>query len=79
MYDALWADVHPAACGHLTIVCNAQSSSTVECLLIIEHTDHQTVCDDDTRRSLVGFKQTKWMTGLDNEGLIIGSELPDIF
>ena len=79
MYDALWTDVHPAAGGHLTIVCNAQSGSTVECLLIIEHTDHQTVGNDDTRRGFVGFEQTEWVTGLDNEGLVVGQNFQIFF
>ena len=49
LYDALWTDVHPAAGGHLTVVGNTQSSSAVEGFLVIEHTNHQTVGDDNTR------------------------------
>src|SRR5699024_8547193 len=79
VYDALWADVHPAAGSHLTVVCNAQSSSAVECLLIVEHADHQTVGDDGTRRGLVGLKEAEWVTGLDDEGLVVGEHFQIFF
>ena len=73
--DALGADVHPAAGGHLTVVGNAERSSAVEVLLVIEGTDHQAVGDDDARSHLVGVEQTQRMTGHDDEGLLIGQLL----
>ena len=79
MCDALWTDVHPAAGGHLTVVGNTQSSSAVEGFLVIEHTNHQTVGDDNTRGGLVGFKQTQRVTGFNDQRLVIGEHLEIFF
>ena len=75
MDDALGADVHPAAGGHLTVVGNAERGSAVEVLLVIEGTDHQAVGDDDARSHLVGVEEAQRMTGHDDEGLLIGQLL----
>ena len=72
MYNALRTDVHPAAGSHLTVVSNAQSGSAVECLLVIEHTNHQAVGDDNAWGGFVGLKQSERMTGFYNQGLVIG-------
>ena len=75
MDDALGADVHPAAGGHLAVVGNAERGSAVEVLLVIEGTDHQAVGDDDARSHLVGVEEAQRMTGHDDEGLLIGQLL----
>ncbi len=73
--DALRADVHPAAGGHLAVVGDAQSGGAVEGFLIVEHADHQAVGDDDARRGLVGFEQAQRVAGFNDEGLVVGEHL----
>ena len=77
--DALRADVHPAAGGHLAVVGDAQSGGAVEGFLIVEHADHQAVGDDDARRGLVGFEQAQRVAGFDDEGLVVGEHLEVFF
>ena len=43
MDDALRADIHPAARGHLAVIRHAQRGGAVEILLIVECADHQAV------------------------------------
>ena len=75
MDDALRADVHPAAGGHLTVVGDAERGGAVEVLLIVEGADHQAVGDDDAGRHLVGVEQAQRMAGHDDQRLLVGQLL----
>ena len=49
VYDSLRSDVHPAACGHLSVVSYAHLFSDFPIVKVIIHTDHHSVGDDYTR------------------------------
>ena len=51
--NALRSDIHPAAGCHLAVIGDADSSSSVEAVVVVEHADHKGVGGDHTRRQLM--------------------------
>ena len=77
--DALRADVHPAAGGHLTVVDAAQRGQAMEIFRRVEHTDHQAVGDDCARRLRARREETERMPGADHQGLGVIHDLQVAF
>ena len=73
--DALGADIHPAAGGHLPVIGHAQRRRPVEVLLVVKGAHHQAVGQDDPGRSFVGAEQTQRMAGKDGQRLLPGQLL----
>ena len=73
--DALGADVHPAAGGHLTVVDAAQGGEAVEVLGGVEHPDHETVGDDGSRRFGARGEEPHGVARTDHEGLGVVHDL----
>ena len=75
VHDALRADIHPAARGHLAVVRDAEGGGAVEILLIVKCADHKPVCDHDARRALRRMEQSQRMSGHDDQRLLVGQFL----
>ena len=73
--DALGADVHPAAGGHLAVVGHADGGGPVEVLLVVVHAHHQAVGDDAAGGQLVAVEQAQGVAGHDHQGLLVGHDL----
>ena len=69
--DALGADVHPAAGGHLTVVDAAQGGEPVEVLRGVEHPDHEAVGDDGAGRFGARGEEPERVARTDDEGLSV--------
>ena len=54
--DALRSDVHPSACCHLSVVSNAHFFCNFPIVEVVIHTNHQSVCDDDSRCCRLGWE-----------------------
>ncbi len=72
MDNALGADIHPAAGGHLPIVGNAQCRRPIKSVQIVKQPHHQAVCDDNPRGGFVGSKQPYRVPRFHNQGLLVG-------
>ena len=70
--DALGADVHPAAGGHLAVVDAAQGGEALEVLGGVEHPHHQAVGDDGARRFGSRRKEPHRVARAHHQGLIRG-------
>src|SRR5699024_5946036 len=55
MNDSLWSDVHPAAGCHLPIGRAAHCCSFCPVLRIIKHTDHKTICNNNSWAGFMRF------------------------
>ncbi len=75
MDDALGADVHPAAGGHLAVVDAAQRGQPVEVLRGVEHPDHEAVGDDGARRLGPRRKEPQRVARAHHQGLLVVHDL----
>ena len=50
MHNTLRSDIHPTARRHLSVVGNAEFFRNFPILKVVEHADHQCVCDDNAGR-----------------------------
>ena len=71
VHDALRADVHPAAGGHLSIVGYAQLHGGVPVFLVVIESHHQGVRDDDARGFGMGLEESQRMATLHDQGLVL--------
>ena len=73
--DALGSDVHPAACCHLSVVCNAHFLCDLPVLQVVIHADHHCVGDDDTGSIGLGGEQSQRMSGLHYQRQVVSKLL----
>ena len=79
VHDSLRADIHPSACGHLTIVGNTKSCGASEVFGVVKESYHQSVCKDNSRCGGVRAEETEGVSRLHNEGLVGGNDLKIFF
>ena len=77
--DALGADVHPAAGGHLAIVGNAHLLGDLPIVDVVEHAHHQGVGQNNAGRLFFGGEQAHRVAGFNDQRLVVPSALPGIF
>ena len=78
MDDALRANIHPAAGGHLSIVRHPHLLTDLPVLLVVEMADHEGVGDDDTRGFWARREKPQRVTAHDDQGGVLG-ELGEVF
>ena len=75
VYDTLRSDVHPAACGHLTVAGASHSGELGPVSQVVSLADKKSVGDDNTRSLLVGVEESQRMAGHNNQCLLVGQYL----
>ena len=67
MYNTLRTDVHPASGCHLPVVCDTHFFRNLPVFHIVKHTDHQRICDRNSRGLRPGLEKSQRMSALHNK------------
>ena len=75
VHDALRADVHPSAGGHLAVVGDPELLAELPVVLVVEATDHEPIGDDDAWGLRARREQAQRVSTHDDQGGVLGELL----